>query len=99
MHVYWSSAWDAVVGFTPSPLYPPVKIWKGEQSLLYRDSNFVLLVIQPIVIRYTECDNKYVIILKLVVCILLRVLGQVQGFRLTQHWFEYFIYIYIYISA
>jgi hypothetical protein len=28
--------------------------------------------------------------LKLVVCILLRVLGQVQGFRLTQHWFEYF---------
>jgi hypothetical protein len=27
----------------------------------------------------------------LVVCILLRVLGQVQGFRLTQHWFEYFI--------
>jgi hypothetical protein len=31
------------------------------------------------------------IILKLVVCILLRVLGQVQGFRLTQHWFEYFI--------
>jgi hypothetical protein len=29
--------------------------------------------------------------LKLVVCILLRVLGQVQGFRLTQHWFEYFI--------
>jgi hypothetical protein len=30
-------------------------------------------------------------VLKLVVCILLRVLGQVQGFRLTQHWFEYFI--------
>jgi hypothetical protein len=28
--------------------------------------------------------------LKLVVCILLRVLGQVQGFCLTQHWFEYF---------
>jgi hypothetical protein len=33
----------------------------------------------------------YIIILKLVVCILLRVLGQVQGFRLTQHWFGYFI--------
>jgi hypothetical protein len=30
-------------------------------------------------------------ILKLVICILLRVLGQVQGFRLSQHWFEYFI--------
>jgi hypothetical protein len=30
-------------------------------------------------------------ILKLVVCILLRVLGQVQGFRLTQHWFGHFI--------
>jgi hypothetical protein len=30
-------------------------------------------------------------VLKFVVCILLRVLGQVQGFRLTQHWFEYFI--------
>jgi hypothetical protein len=30
-------------------------------------------------------------ILKLVVCILLRLLGQVQGFRLTQHCFEYFI--------
>jgi hypothetical protein len=29
--------------------------------------------------------------LKLVVCILLRVLGQVQGLRLTQHCFEYFI--------
>jgi hypothetical protein len=29
--------------------------------------------------------------LKLVVCILLRVLGQVQGFRLTQHWFKYVI--------
>jgi hypothetical protein len=28
-----------------------------------------------------------VLILKLVVCILLRVLGQVKGFRLTQHWF------------
>jgi hypothetical protein len=28
-------------------------------------------------------------ILKLLVCILLRVIGQVQGFRLTQHWFEY----------
>jgi hypothetical protein len=26
--------------------------------------------------------------LKLVVCILLRVLGQVQGFRLTQHYFR-----------
>jgi hypothetical protein len=33
----------------------------------------------------------FIIFLKLVVCILLRVLGQVQGFRLTQHWFEYFI--------
>jgi hypothetical protein len=32
-------------------------------------------------------------ILKLVVCILLLVLGQVQGFRLTQHWFGYFIYL------
>jgi hypothetical protein len=30
-------------------------------------------------------------VLKLVICILLRVLGQVQGFHLTQHWFEYFI--------
>jgi hypothetical protein len=30
-------------------------------------------------------------ILKLVVCILLCVVGRVQGFRLTQHWFEYFI--------
>jgi hypothetical protein len=36
--------------------------------------------------------NKYFkVILKSVVCILLRVLGQVQGFRLTQHGFEYFI--------
>jgi hypothetical protein len=30
-------------------------------------------------------------VLNLVVCILLRALGQVQGFRLTQHCFEYFI--------
>jgi hypothetical protein len=34
---------------------------------------------------------KIVLVLKLVVCILLRVLGQVQGFRLKQHLFEYFI--------
>jgi hypothetical protein len=34
---------------------------------------------------------KHIPMLKLVVCVLLRVLGQVQGFRLTQHWFEYFI--------
>jgi hypothetical protein len=39
---------------------------------------------QPAYMTYTS-------ILKLVVCVLLRVLGQVQGFRLTQHWFEYFI--------
>jgi hypothetical protein len=38
-------------------------------------------------VKCTQCNA----ILKLVVCILLRVLGQVQGFRLTQHWFEYFI--------
>jgi hypothetical protein len=36
---------------------------------------------------------QIIVILKLVVCILLRVLGQVEGFRLTQHWFEYFIYL------
>jgi hypothetical protein len=40
-----------------------------------------------------HCCRKYElgIFLKLVVCILLRVLGQVQGFRLTQNCFEYFI--------
>jgi hypothetical protein len=43
-----------------------------------------------------DCKGLYIIAdrnitLKLVVCILLRVLGQVQGFRLTQHCFEYFI--------
>jgi hypothetical protein len=31
-------------------------------------------------------SRSWLLILKLVVCILLRVLGQVQGFRLTQHW-------------
>jgi hypothetical protein len=35
--------------------------------------------------------NDLDLILKLAVCILLRVLGQVQGFRLKQHWFDYFI--------
>jgi hypothetical protein len=35
--------------------------------------------------------KTWIYTLKLVVCILLRVLGHVQGFRLTQHWFEYFI--------
>jgi hypothetical protein len=40
---------------------------------------------------YTILGLYNQLILKLVVCILLRVLGQVQGFRLTQHWFEYFI--------
>jgi hypothetical protein len=38
-----------------------------------------------------DSQTKHFFLLKLVVCILLRVLGQVQGFRLTQHWFEYFI--------
>jgi hypothetical protein len=38
-----------------------------------------------ITFRYLKVD------LKVGFCILLRVLGQVQGFRLTQHWFEYFI--------
>jgi hypothetical protein len=37
------------------------------------------------------CVCVCVCILKSVVCILLRVLGHVQDFRLTQHWFEYFI--------
>jgi hypothetical protein len=48
-------------------------------------------------LEFPDCDptdmliaNDYVI-LKLVVCILLRVLGQVEGCRLTQHCFEYFI--------
>jgi hypothetical protein len=36
-------------------------------------------------------NNLYTYFLKLVVCILLRVLGQVQGFRLKQHRFEYII--------
>jgi hypothetical protein len=35
-----------------------------------------------------DLREMYVRILKLVVCILLHVLGQVQGFRLTQHCFE-----------
>jgi hypothetical protein len=39
----------------------------------------------------TKFCIKLINYLKLVVCILLRVLGQVQGFRLTQHWFEYFL--------
>jgi hypothetical protein len=39
----------------------------------------------------SELSELTLVILKLVVCILLRVLGQVQGFRLTQHWFEFFI--------
>jgi hypothetical protein len=38
----------------------------------------------------TYFNNIHTLILKLVVCVLLRVLGQVQGFRLTQHCFEYF---------
>jgi hypothetical protein len=41
--------------------------------------------------EFTYFFSLNVLVLKLVVCILLRVLGQVQGFRLTQHWFEYFI--------
>jgi hypothetical protein len=39
------------------------------------------------------------ITLKLAVCILLRVLGQVQGFRLAQHWFEYFIQQPLHVSV
>jgi hypothetical protein len=41
--------------------------------------------------RLYQISLALLTILKLVVCIPLRVLGQVQGFRLTQHWFEYFI--------
>jgi hypothetical protein len=37
--------------------------------------------------------NRLLFLLKLVVCILLRVLGQVQGFRLTQHCFWIFYLI------
>jgi hypothetical protein len=40
---------------------------------------------------YWNQNEITIFVLKLVVCILLRVLGQVQGFRLTQQWFEYFI--------
>jgi hypothetical protein len=49
--------------------------------------------VQPVAWHHTELSEKLLSgdMLKLVVCILLRVLGQVQGFRLTQHWFEYFI--------
>jgi hypothetical protein len=50
---------------------------------LYTVTNYSLITLGS--------NFKHVPILKLVVCILLRVLGQVQGFRLTQHWFEYFI--------
>jgi hypothetical protein len=42
---------------------------------------------EPDLIHVTGCKQPS-LILKLVVCILLRVLGQVQGFRLTQHRFE-----------
>jgi deoxyribodipyrimidine photolyase-like uncharacterized protein len=42
-------------------------------------------------ILWPQLEQQHTRILKLVVCILLRVLGQFQGFRLTQHWFEYFI--------
>jgi hypothetical protein len=38
-----------------------------------------------------QSKHVAVFFLKLVVFILLRVLGQVQGFRLSQHCFEYFI--------
>jgi hypothetical protein len=46
---------------------------------------------RPENLKYILKKGKQDQILKLVVCILLRVLGQVQGFRLTQHWLEYFI--------
>jgi hypothetical protein len=39
------------------------------------------------------------VILKLVVCILLRLLDKIQGFRLTQHWFEYFIQLPLHVSV
>jgi hypothetical protein len=49
----------------------------------------VLCIMNSEVLHVTVFNSQKV--LKLVVCILLCVLGQVQGFRLTQHWFEYFI--------
>jgi hypothetical protein len=59
--------------------------WPESASELYRDRRLSATLVP------TFADIVYVYIyniLKLVVCILLRVLGQVQGFRLTQHWFE-----------
>jgi hypothetical protein len=38
-----------------------------------------------------DTAQTHIYILKLVVCIMLHVLGQVQGFRLMQHCLEYFI--------
>jgi hypothetical protein len=53
------------------------------------ESNLVQLGVNSIPLAVFLMNKQ--IVLKLVVCILLRVLGQVQGFRLMQHWFEYFI--------
>jgi hypothetical protein len=50
-----------------------------------------LRIINKLKLNLFSEKSYSVALLKLVVCILLRVLGQAQGFRLTQHWFEYFI--------
>jgi hypothetical protein len=58
----------------------------------YYFSSFIdlFLILSQLIPTHTLLKWTKMFILKLVVCILLRVLGQVQGFRLTQHSFEYF---------
>jgi hypothetical protein len=64
--------------------------------LLWRLSTIVRIEqiwrLQNMNLKYSQQSSYLTKVLKLVVCILLRVLGQVQGFRLTQHCFEYFIW-------
>jgi hypothetical protein len=60
----------------------------GRKQIIF---SYALLIPEGLSSRLENryCPRHYEGILKLVVSILLRVLGQVQGFRLTQHWFEY----------
>jgi hypothetical protein len=67
-----------------SPQYWEVCDVLGQQLLSTTARRYALC-------SHWEADEHSMEFLKLVVCILLRVLGQVQVFRLTQHWFEYFI--------
>jgi hypothetical protein len=92
---FWGLKWPVRGADNITAIYDPIVYTSVGQHNTFRGPN--LIYGTPSGARYSVSFRGVVnfqdmnTVLKLVVCILLRVLGQVQGFRLTQHWVEYFI--------